>query len=147
MKKLFKRLRAAELAKKDYDNLDYVATDGRAICAEYYAALEAVRGAGLIDEYTEWRENAVEVSFEAGESRGLYYNQDTDCSEFKIVNFMIAHMDGGSLYDDDELYAEIVLPDDEEADSFYGYDELKQEIVHQCIEKGYNPAMLEFEFD
>lgn len=89
----------------------------------------------------------VVVRFEAGESRYMYYNPDTDESEFKCVNFMIAHMAGGGLYDDDELYAEVALPDDEEADSDFGYTELKQEIIHQCVEKGYNPDALFFYYD
>ena len=70
----------------------------------------------------------IRVSFVGSISRFEYYNRDTGYRELVLVNCMIAHCAGGSLYDEDELYAEVVLPD-------YGYDELKQEIIHQCIEK------------
>lgn len=74
--------------------------------------------------------NMVKVNFYGGESR---------FSE-KIVNYMLADARGI------ELYAEIEVPDDVD-DEFYGYDELKKEILAQAIDKEIDIKQLNFWLD
>ena len=78
-----------------------------------------------------------EIEFCGGESR--YYS--------KIANFLY-----GTIYDeredeDVELYAEVLIPDDVDFESDYGYDELRAEIVKQAAEHGVSENDLDFRYD
>ena len=72
----------------------------------------------------------IKVNFYGGESR---------FSE-KAVNYMLADARGI------ELHAEIEIPDDVD-DEFYGYDELKKEILAQAIDKEIDIKQLNFWLD
>lgn len=71
-----------------------------------------------------------EISFEGGEGR---YTT-------KAVNYMMAEVNGV------ELYAEVVLPDEDVADD-YGYEELKAEILEQAAENNIPADTLHFWYD
>ena len=73
-------------------------------------------------------EAKMKVQFEAGISR-----HSSEC-----VNYLIC-------LEDEQLYAETVVPDNASDD--YGYLALKQEIIRQATEAGINPDSLEFWYD
>lgn len=74
------------------------------------------------------------LRFEAGESR---YNPGKGC------NYMFAE-----LPDDEELYSEVVIPEDCDDADYFAYDELKAEIIRQAEKKAGIPAeTLVFPYD
>lgn len=58
----------------------------------------------------------------------------------KAVNYMLAE------FPEVTLYAEVEIPECENPDE-YGYDELKESIIHQAITTHINPDSLEFWWD
>lgn len=73
------------------------------------------------------------LTFNGGESR---LHPEKGC------NYMIAKLPG-----DEELYAEIVIPEDCDDTDYFGYDDLKTEIIRQASEKGIPAETLVFPYD
>lgn len=73
------------------------------------------------------------LRFEAGKSR---LHPERGC------NYMIA-----KLPDDEELYSEIVIPEDCDDTDYFGYDDLKTEIIRQAENMGIPAETLVFPYD